>query len=359
MNDVQWHDLLRVIDGKLVDPMPVGLIIDSPWLPNWAGVSILDYFHDPDVWLQANLRAIRQFKRICFLPGFWSEYGMCTEPSAFGAKCVWWEDTFPTVEKTLFQYDDIDHLTKPDCRTNGLLPFVLKRLVNARAAIEQAGHQIRFAVARGPLNIASYLLGHTELMLGVKTHPEKIHQLLSLVTEFLVDWIDLQAKTFDSIDGIFLLDDLIGFLGGNDYDEFVVPYFKAVFESQNVSVRFLHNDAHGRVTAKYLSEIGVNLFNFSFEHSFAEMRELAGESVVLLGNIPPRDVLAAGTPDDVRASVVESMKEIKDRRRIIISCGGGGPPGASTENLVALGEGADLIGANSRNCLCNLADDNP
>ena len=30
-----------------------------------------------------------------FLPGFWAEYGMCTEPSAFGAKLVWTEDDFP------------------------------------------------------------------------------------------------------------------------------------------------------------------------------------------------------------------------------------------------------------------------
>ena len=34
-----------------------------------------------------------------FLPGFWSEYGMCTEPSAFGAKCVWYENAFPSVEQ--------------------------------------------------------------------------------------------------------------------------------------------------------------------------------------------------------------------------------------------------------------------
>ena len=38
-----------------------------------------------------------------------------------------------------------------------------------------------------------------------------------MVTEYLVDWIALQADTFDSIDGIFLLDDLIGFLRDDDF----------------------------------------------------------------------------------------------------------------------------------------------
>ena len=32
--------------------------------------------------------------------------------------------------------------------------------------------------------------------------------------------------------------------------------------------------------------MGVNLFNFSFNHSLGEIRELAGDDVVLLGNIP-------------------------------------------------------------------------
>jgi hypothetical protein len=30
MTDLQWQDLLRVIDGELLDPLPVGLIVESP-----------------------------------------------------------------------------------------------------------------------------------------------------------------------------------------------------------------------------------------------------------------------------------------------------------------------------------------
>jgi uroporphyrinogen decarboxylase len=357
MNESQWNGLLRVLDGELVDPVPVGLIIDSPWLPQWAGIPILDYFHDPELWFETNLRAIEQFDRVMCLPGFWSEYGMCTEPSAFGAKGIFYEDSFPGVEKILHDYDDIDHLTKPDCKTSGLLPFVLRRLVKARPAIERVGHQIRFAVARGPLNIASYLLGHTEFMMGVKTDPDKIHRLLRIVTDFLVDWISLQAKTFDSIDGIFLLDDVIGFLGENDFDEFVTPYMKAAFEAHDVSVRFLHNDAQGRITAPRLAEMGVNLFNFSFQHSLADMRAWAGDTVTLLGNIPPRDVLAAGTPEEVCESVIQSLAGVEDRRRIIVSCGGGAPPGMPTENLLAMCVGADAVSDGSVDVASDLAEE--
>jgi uroporphyrinogen decarboxylase len=336
MTDSQWNTLLRLLQGELLDPNPVGMIIDSPWLPGWHGVTMLDYFNREHVWLEANLAAVRRFPDILFLPGFWAEYGMCTEPSAFGAKCIFPENTFPGLAKILHDIADINRLKKPDCRCDGLLPFVMNRLRNCLRAIEQAGHKIRFAVARGPLNIASYLLGHTEFMMGVKTDPQEIHKLLRIVTDFLIDWVGLQADTFDSIDGIFLLDDLIGFLGKDDFREFALPYLKEIFNSRAVTIKFLHNDAPGLITAPCLEEMGVNLFNFSFNHSMADMRRLAGESVILLGNIPPRDVLAQGSVEEVRQSVANMFDGLTDRRRILISCGGGAPPGAPSENIEAL-----------------------
>ncbi|MEJ2542711.1 MAG: hypothetical protein P8Y99_01455 [Calditrichaceae bacterium] len=44
MTDQQWEVLLKVIKGETIDPMPIGFVIDCPWLPNWYGIRILDYF---------------------------------------------------------------------------------------------------------------------------------------------------------------------------------------------------------------------------------------------------------------------------------------------------------------------------
>jgi uroporphyrinogen decarboxylase len=336
MTDPQWNDLLQVIRGELLEPLPVGLIVDSPWLPGWAGVAMLDYFADDHRWLQTNLKVVRQFPNILVLPGFWAEYGMCTEPSAFGAKCVWQENAFPSVEKSLHDYAEALRVKKPNCRTDGLLPFVIRRLLRARAAIEAAGHRIRFATARGPLNIASHLLGHSEFLVGIKTHPQETHRLLTVITDFLVDWIGCQADALDSINGIFLLDDLIGFLRDDDFQQFALPYLKRIYDARDVQVRFLHNDAFGLVTARHLAALGVNLFNFSFQHSMPEMRAAAGPSVVLAGNIPPRDVFAQGSPAETRQCTAAMLSSLEDHRRIIVSCGGGVPPDVPSENLNAL-----------------------
>lgn len=336
MTDLQWHDLLRVLDGELLDPLPVGLIVDCPWLPGLVGASILDYLSDDRTWLKANLEACRRFPGVMFLPGFWAEYGMCTEPAAFGAKCIWPADDFPFAAKMLDDYAEVHKLNKPNCRTDGMCPFVIKRLERAQAQIEGAGHQIRFATSRGPMNIATYLLGHTETMIGVRTNPEEIHRLMRIVTEFIVDWLHHQADTFPSIDGMLILDDLIGFLGEDDFRQFVVPYFKQICDSLDVSVKVLHNDCHGLITARCLSEMGFNVLNFSHQHGLDEIRHAAGETVTMLGNLPPLAVLAQGTPEQVQRAVAQSLASVDDRRRIILSAGGGTPPGVSAANIEAL-----------------------
>jgi uroporphyrinogen decarboxylase len=335
MNDAQWQALQAVIRGEKVTPLPVAFIIDSPWLPNWAGMSILDYYTSEERWLAANFKAIGDFPECIFLPGFWSEYGMCTEPSAFGAKCLFYDNEFPFAEKLIQSVDDIDRLTRPDPRRDGLLPFVITRLKHTLPRIEAAGHNVRFAVSRGPLNIASFLMGTTEFLMEMKVNPDKIHQLLRLITDFTADWLAYQRECFPTIDGVLLLDDIVGFIGEEDYREFAQPYLKTLFTGLGVSVRFFHNDSPCRASAPHLHDTGINLYNMGIDVGLKELQDWTDGKVVLMGNIPPRDVLAAGTPADVERAVDEQFRSLPDTRRILFSCGGGMPPNAPTENIRA------------------------
>ena len=148
MTDTQWNELKAVVKGKLLSPLPVGFIIDSPWLPNWYGISILDYFSNDQLWMDANLKAIRDFPDAMFLP-----------------------------------------------------------------------------------------------------------------------------------------------------------------------------------------EMGVNIFNMGFDTDLNGLKELTQNQVTMLGNIPPRDVLASGSAEEVREATLRLLNSLKDHSRVIFSCGGGMPPGVSSENL--------------------------
>jgi uroporphyrinogen-III decarboxylase len=335
MTDKQWATLLNVINGKGGKTVPVGFIIDSPWLPRWAGMSIMDYFTSERMWLDANLKAIKTFPQAIFLPGFWSEFGMCTEPSAFGSKCSWQTNDLPFASPTITSFEQVDSIVRPDPSKDGLLPFTLNRLKLTQKQIEQEGHSIKFAVSRGPLNIASFLAGTTEFLMGIRTNPEEVSRLLDMITDFIIDWLYLQIETFPTIEGIFVLDDIVGFLGEQDFLKFAKPRLQKIFTCRDVKVRFFHNDAPGLVCAPHLAEIGINLFNFSSDHGLLQMKKLVGDNVALLGNIPPRDVLAAGTPAEVTQAVETMLTGIEDHSRIIASCGGGMPPDVSTENINA------------------------
>lgn len=50
-----WDRFKRVLSGEVLESVPVGLIVDSPWIPGFLGVSTLDYLTVPEVWLEANL----------------------------------------------------------------------------------------------------------------------------------------------------------------------------------------------------------------------------------------------------------------------------------------------------------------
>ncbi|HPR33045.1 MAG TPA: uroporphyrinogen decarboxylase family protein [Prolixibacteraceae bacterium] len=334
MTDAQWNELQQTLKGEKKGALPAGFIIDCPWLPKWYGITILDYFSNDELWLEANLKALETFPDVWFLPGFWSEYGMCTEPSAFGAKCVFWKDEFPFADKIIHSSEDIDALEVPNPGTDGLLPFMLNRLKLARPAIEAAGHKILFSVSRGPLNIASFLMGTTELMTTMMLEPEKVHRLMRVITDFLKKWHQLQRESIPTIDGILMLDDIVGFVGEEEFLEFGMPYLKELYDT-DVSVKFFHNDADCTVSVKYYPEIGINLYNPGLDMSISQIQEETKKQLVVLGSLPPRDVLATCTPEEVYGKTKEMLTGVPDKSRLIASCGGGMPPNVSTENIRA------------------------
>lgn len=334
MTTTQWNGLLAVVRGEAQRSLPVGFIIDCPWLPAWHGIPIVDYFSSETLWLAANQHALETFPDIWFLPGFWSEFGMCTEPSAFGSRCIFPPNEFPFAEPICANIDAAASLQPPNPRTDGLLPFMLNRLKWARPRIEELGHEIRFSVSRGPLNVATFLLGTTEFLMALKTDPDAVHVLLRKITSFLREWHALQREALPTIDGMLVLDDIVGFVSETDFLEFGLPYLRELYAT-DVSVKFFHNDAACAQSIAHYAAAGINLYNPGVQTPLAEMRQLSGGQLTFLGTIPPRDVLAQGTPDDVYAAVRALLASTPDRSRLIVSCAGGMPPGVTTENIQA------------------------
>jgi uroporphyrinogen-III decarboxylase len=335
MTDGQWERLVGAVRGEAPGDEPLAaFIVDSPWLPGWRGISILDYLAGDEAWFAANRAAVEAFPAAALLPGFWAEYGMCTEPSAFGARCSFPEDEFPFARPLAASIEELDGLEDPDPSRDGLLPLVIKRMLWARPRMEAIGHSYRFAVSRGPLNIASFLLGVTEFLTAMKTEPERVHRLLARVTSFICRWLTLQRERFPSIDGLLVLDDIVGFIGEEDFREFALPCLSEIF-SPPASIKLFHNDADCAASVRYYSGMGVNLYNPGIQLGIGELLRRSGGSLGILGSIPPRDVLASASPGEVEAAVARQLRELPAGARVIHSCAGGMPPGVRTESIDA------------------------
>ena len=109
----QWDIIKKCANCEELDSIPIGLIIDSPWLPGYAGISTLDYFTDTNKWFEVNMNVINEFPDIIFLPGFWVEYGMALEPSGYGCLVNYFDDKTPTVQHVAGHCKDASQLNAP------------------------------------------------------------------------------------------------------------------------------------------------------------------------------------------------------------------------------------------------------
>jgi uroporphyrinogen-III decarboxylase len=336
MKPEQWEIIKQCARGEEHAVPPIALIVDSPWIPGYLGISTLDYLTVPDVWLEANLRVEAAFPEVIFLPGFWVEMGMAAEPSGFGGKVSWFPHKTPVVHHLISDIAELDRISLPNPKTDGLMPIILNLYRRLEPAVNQAGHVIKVVAARGPLTVATHLMGVTEFLLALKLNPDATHRFLKITTPLVRNWLEAQAEVLKEVEGIMVLDDIAGFLSPKNYLEFAHPYLKEIFDAFPGKVKIFHNDTDNPVSYKFLRELGVQIFNFTHLQPIAKVRELAGPAICLMGNVAPLDVLVKGSPDEVRQGARDCLAAHPARKGLILSAGGGTSPGTPGENIKAL-----------------------
>ena len=341
MTDREWARVLDCVSGRAPERVGAGLIVDSPWIPGYCGVDTVDYYSDAGVWLACQDKVRSDFPGLLLFPGDWVEFGMAAEPSSFGCSLHFYPDQTVAIGHLITsaeEMEQLDGLAVPDPRRDGLMPLALSKIRLLRGPLEERGRKMRMVASRGPLNVAGFLMTIPELCVAVKTEPERVHKLLDKTTELVIRWLEAQAEAAGDVEGILVLDDLCGFFSREEYLEFAQPRLKRIFDHFRVPVRMFHNDNFGNryTTFPYLAELGVNLFNFSFQADLRESFRQLGPSVAILGSLPPLDLLTRGTPEEIRAATLALLREKPEGCSLILSAGGGASPGMPGENLAAM-----------------------
>jgi uroporphyrinogen decarboxylase len=308
MRPEQWQLFKQAANFAGGAEVPVALIVDSPWIPGYVGVSHLDYFLDPEVWFRANLQVVRDFPDVICFPSWWVEYGMAIEPSAFGNRIHFYDDRTPDQSPSMMRPEDVASIAPVNPSTDGLMPFALRRYRMHKQRILDAGYTIPVVAARGPLCIASFLRGVTPLMLDIADAREEVHELFKLTTQCVIDWLTAQAEAIgDLVEGILVLDDIVGFLSQRTYREFAHPYLKQICDAfPSGWIKVYHNDANVRPCLPDLPETGFQVLNWSHNVGLREATEKTGGRMCFMGNVPPLDVGVRGTP----RMVIDSAREV-------------------------------------------------
>ncbi len=329
-----WRRFVHVIREDRADRVPVALIVDSPWLPGYAGIDTLDYFLRDDEWLRVNLGLLERFPDIVWIPGFWVEYGMAAEPSAFGARVVWHHDLAPSIDPVRGGLAALADIEPPDPQRHGLMPLVLQRYLDAEKRLLPEGMDIKIVAARGPLAIASWLLGFTDVLLALKTEPAACHRLLETLTATVIAWLRAQMSVLRAPQGILLLDDMMGMLSPKMFEEFVRPYYSRIFAEFGPMIKILHNDTPCVHLLPSLATLGFDVFNFSHETDIAIVQDRM-PNMTLMGNVPPLALMVRGTPEQVEAWGRNCIAKTGGRH-LVLSAGGGISPGTPAWAIDAL-----------------------
>ena len=124
----QWDTFKRAARREKLDKIPMALIVDSPWIPGYLGIKHMDYYLDPELWFESNLKIMREFPDIIFVPSWWMEYGMAAEPSVLGAKIKFWQDNTPSEYHTLYRLEDIDQFPEYEVEADAFAALTLHRI---------------------------------------------------------------------------------------------------------------------------------------------------------------------------------------------------------------------------------------
>jgi uroporphyrinogen decarboxylase len=337
MRPDQWDIFKRAVRRQPSAKVPMALIVDSPWIPGYLGLSHLDYYLNPEVWFQSNLRLCREFPDVILIPSWWVEFGMAAEPSVLGAKIKFWPDNTPSEYHSLHRLDDLDLLPEYEVEADAFAALTLHLIRMHRPRILALGEVLPFVTARGPMCTAGFVRGTTPFMMDLVENPEGAHRLLDLCTRVIIDWLKAQhAAIGDTVEGLFLLDDIVGFVGEAHYLEFGHPYLKRICEAFPAEwVKVYHNDADISACLSHLPDAGFHVLNWGKQIDIREVKRRVGDRLCLMGNVNPLEIGVNGTPEQVRAATLDVLGG-SGGEGIILSVGGGVSPGMPRANILAM-----------------------
>jgi uroporphyrinogen decarboxylase len=243
-------------------------------------------------------------------------------------------DGGPSIEKPLRSQEDVDQLGRLDSEKH--VGFVLDAVRLIQAELDDQIPLIGFSGA--PFTLASYLIeggpsrDFTQTKKMMYTQPETWSSLLNKLSEMASDYLLAQIRA--GVDVVQLFDSWSGCLSASDYEEFVLPYTKYVFDSlAGTRIPRIHFGVGTSGILKEMSKAGGEVFGIDWRIPIDDAWNMLGP-VAIQGNLDPAAVLGSWSLVEARSK--EILARIADRPGHIFNLGHGVLPETRPEQLQRL-----------------------
>jgi len=189
-------------------------------------------------------------------------------------------------------------------------------------------------------------MGKTEIFLAVAERPDFVRELLRIVTDKLITYLDFcwEEEKLPTPRDFSWTDDLAVSLSADSYRELVLPFEKELrfhFDGR-ASLHMCGRSDH--LLDIFADDLRIHEYQgFGYEVDLIRIARVMGGRVVLLGNVNPM-LIRSGTAAQVREATRRVIEVLAPLRGFIVQDGNNIPPGSPLENINAMMEAAEMYG---------------
>jgi uroporphyrinogen-III decarboxylase len=152
----------------------------------------------------------------------------------------------------------------------------------------------------GPFGVAGDLMGQTELFTAVHERPDFVSELLRIVTDKLIAWLDFCWEEEGLADrDLSWTDDLAAGISAESYRSLVLPEEKRLrFHFGRASLHMCGRTDH--LLETFRDDLAIDEYQgFGYQVDLEKVASVMGGRVVLLGNVNPF-LVQQGPPERIR-----------------------------------------------------------
>ena len=334
-----------------------------------VGVRFRDYYGDPETmfrtqilaqkWLLENVRTDAYAITGPWV-GAWTDFQNSFEAGSLGVDIVFPDDDIPWIGRGWVADDaDLRRLEAMDFVHTGMNARQIAYRHRMMAVAEK--YPVRFQggpvfypganpalthTSDGPFGVAGDLMGKLEIFLAVKERPDFVRELLRIVTDKLIAYLDFcwTEEKLPIPKDFAWTDDLAVSLSAETYRDVVLPAEKRLrfhFDGR-LSLHMCGRSDH--LLEIFRDDLAIHeLQGFGYEVDLDRIAGVMGGKVVLIGNVNPM-LIHAGTPDAVRAATRRVIEKLAPHGGLIVQDGNNIPPGSPLANINAMMEAAEIWG---------------